>query len=224
MDAARRRAAPPGTFEVLHDVSFDVAPGETLGLIGRNGSGKSTLLKTIAGIYRPNSGTVTVRGRLAALIELGAGFHPEFTGRENVLINGIVLGLSRREVAERYDRIVAFAEIGDFMDAPVRTYSTGMYMRLAFSVAIHVEPDVLLIDEVLAVGDDAFQRRCREVLDRRVRTGSQTTVIVSHDLAAIEALCGRVALIDPPHVRLFDRAADAITEYRARLAAAAAPA
>jgi ABC-type polysaccharide/polyol phosphate transport system ATPase subunit len=212
------RLDDPNRFDVLRDVSFEVAPGETIGLIGRNGAGKSTLLKTIAGIYRPEAGRVTVTGRLAALIELGAGFHPDFTGRENVLINGIILGLGRREVAERFERIVAFAELEDFMDAPVRTYSSGMFMRLAFSVAIHVDPDVLLVDEVLSVGDEAFQHKCRAVIEARVRSRRQATVIVSHDMAAIEALCQRVALIDPPRVLLHDRPARAVEDYRRLLA------
>ena len=216
VDWARRTRRPRGAdrLQVLHDVSFELAPGETLGLIGRNGSGKSTLLKTMAGIYRPNAGRVRVRGSIAALIELGAGFHPEFTGRENVLINGIVLGLSRREVAERYDSIVGFAQLAEFMDAPVRTYSSGMYLRLAFSIAIHVDPDLLLVDELLAVGDEAFQRKCRAVFDQRVHSRRQITVLVSHDMDAIEGLCGRVALIDPPHVRLYDDPRSAISDYR----------
>jgi lipopolysaccharide transport system ATP-binding protein len=141
-------APDPDRFDLLRDVSFAIEPGETVGLIGRNGAGKSTLLKMIAGIYRPDRGKIAVSGRLAALIELGTGFHPDFTGRENVLINGLLLGLTKREVLEKFDRIVAFAEIGEFIDAPVRTYSSGMFMRLAFSVAIHVDPEVLLVDEV----------------------------------------------------------------------------
>ena len=149
---------PDEVFEALKGVSFDVAQGSTFGIIGRNGSGKSTMLKLIAGIGKPTSGTVDVRGRISALIELGAGFHPEISGRENVFINGMMLGLTRREVAQRYDEIVAFAELQDFIDAPVKTYSSGMYMRLGFAVAIHVDPDVLLVDEVLAVGDEAFPK------------------------------------------------------------------
>src|SRR5262245_42196582 len=161
--AVIRDLSPDEGFEALRGVTFDVARGKTFGIIGRNGSGKSTMLKLIAGIGKPSAGTVAVSGRVSALIELGAGFHPEISGRENVFINGMMLGLSRREVAERFDNIVAFAELEPFIDAPVKTYSSGMYMRLGFSVAIHVDPDVLLVDEVLAVGDEAFAHKC---LDR----------------------------------------------------------
>src|ERR671913_2192830 len=146
---------PDETFQALRGVSFSVPKGCTYGVIGRNGSGKSTLLKCVAGITRPTQGTVTVNGRISALIELGAGFHPEISGRENIFINGIMLGLSKRDIQQRFDEIVEFAELKDFIDAPVKTYSSGMYMRLGFAVAIHVDPDVLLIDEVLAVGDQA---------------------------------------------------------------------
>ena len=147
-----RDLKPDETFTAVRDVSFTVQPGSTLGVIGRNGSGKSTMLKLVAGITKPTTGAVRVNGRISALIELGAGFHPEISGRENVFINGIMLGLSKREVARRFDEIVEFAELKDFIDAPVKTYSSGMYMRLGFAVAIHVDPDVLLVDEVLAVG------------------------------------------------------------------------
>src|SRR5690606_20091090 len=151
---------PSETFQALQDVSFTVPRGQTLGVIGRNGSGKSTALKLVAGITKPTSGTVRVDGRISALIELGAGFHPEISGRENVFINGIMLGLSRREIQQRFDEIVEFAELEEFIDAPVKTYSSGMYMRLGFAVAIHVDPDVLLVDEVLAVGDEGFTHKC----------------------------------------------------------------
>lgn len=215
------RLTDPQRFDVIRDASFTIGRGETVGIIGRNGAGKSTLVKTIAGIYRPDAGRVVVSGRVAALIDLGAGFHPDFTGRENVQFSGIILGLSKRELRERFDRIVAFAEIGDFIDAPVRTYSSGMFMRLAFSVAIHVDPDILLIDEVLAVGDEVFQAKCTEVIRERVRSRRQTTVVVSHDLAAITELCDRVVLIDPPQARLHDDPRRAVEEYRSLLAAAA---
>jgi ABC-type polysaccharide/polyol phosphate transport system ATPase subunit len=208
----------PNRFDVLRDVSFDIARGETVGIIGRNGVGKSALLKVIAGIYHADAGRVTTHGRVAALIELGAGFHPEFTGRENVMINGIILGLSRREVRERYDRIVEFAELAEFMDAPIRTYSSGMFMRLGFSVAIHAQPSILLIDEILTVGDGAFQIKCMEAICERVNSRRDTTLIVSHDLQLIENLCQRVLLIDPPRVEMFDRPARAVAHFRTRLA------
>src|SRR5438309_11160382 len=155
-----RDLQPNETFQALSDVSFSVPKGSTYGVIGRNGSGKSTALKLVAGITKPTSGSVRVEGRISALIELGAGFHPEISGRENVFINGIMLGLTKREIQERFDDIVEFAELRPFIDAPVKTYSSGMYMRLGFAVAIHVDPEVLLIDEVLAVGAEAFTRNC----------------------------------------------------------------
>jgi len=163
--------SPDQTFTALDAVSFEVPRGSTFGVIGENGSGKSTLLKLMAGITPPTRGTLTVDGRISALIELGAGFHPEISGRENVAINGIMLGLSRRQVEERFDDIVAFAELQEFIDAPVKTYSSGMYMRLGFAVAIHVDPDVLLIDEVLAVGDEAFTRKCLDKIGEFRRRG-----------------------------------------------------
>ncbi len=179
---------PDQTFTALDDVTFDVPRGSTFGVIGENGSGKSTLLKLLAGITKPTRGTLSVQGRISALIELGAGFHPEISGRENVAINGIMLGLTRREVDERFDEIVAFAELQDFIDAPVKTYSSGMYMRLGFSVAIHVEPDVLLIDEVLAVGDEAFTRKCLDKISEFRRRG-KTILIVTHALGLVEKMC-----------------------------------
>ncbi len=223
MRRKRDRLTDPDRFDVIRDVSFEVAPGETLGLIGRNGAGKSTLLKMIAGIYRPDAGRIVVNGRVAALIELGAGFHQDFTGRENVLINGIILGLGKREVKERFDSIVAFAEIGDFIDAPVRTYSSGMFMRLAFSVAIHVQPDVLLVDEVLAVGDEAFQHKCLDSIRARIESRSLTTVIVSHDLDTIQALCSRVLLIHPPRAILYDDPRRSVEDLRRILSPAPSP-
>jgi ABC-type polysaccharide/polyol phosphate transport system ATPase subunit len=186
---------PDATFEALDGVSFQVQAGRTVGIIGRNGSGKSTLLKLLAGIGRATSGTVDVTGRVSALIELGAGFHPEISGRENIYINGMMMGLSKRQVAERFDAIVAFAEIGDFIEAPVKTYSSGMYMRLGFSVAIHVDPDVLLVDEVLAVGDQAFTHKC---LDRfaELRRRGKTIVLVTHTLDLVTRLCDEVLWLD----------------------------
>jgi ABC-type polysaccharide/polyol phosphate transport system ATPase subunit len=193
---------PDQTFTALDDVTFDVPRGSTFGVIGENGSGKSTLLKLLAGITKPTRGTLSVLGRISALIELGAGFHPEISGRENVAINGIMLGLTRREVNERFDEIVAFAELQDFIDAPVKTYSSGMYMRLGFSVAIHVEPDVLLIDEVLAVGDEAFTRKCLDKISEFRRRG-KTIVIVTHALGLVEKICDDVLWLR--HGKVADR-------------------
>jgi len=178
-------------FTALEGVSFDVPRGSTFGVIGENGSGKSTLLKLVAGISRPSTGSLTVEGRVSALIELGAGFHPEISGRENVVINGIMLGLTRREIEDRFDDIVAFAELEDFIDAPVKNYSSGMYMRLGFAVAIHVEPDVLLIDEVLAVGDEAFTRKCLDKISEFRRQG-RTIMFVTHTLGLVEKMCDDV--------------------------------
>jgi ABC-type polysaccharide/polyol phosphate transport system ATPase subunit len=179
---------PDQTFTALDGVSFEVPRGTAFGVIGENGSGKSTLLKLLAGITKPTSGLVKVDGRISALIELGAGFHPEISGRENVAINGIMLGLSRREIEARFDEIVAFAELERFIDAPVKTYSSGMYMRLGFAVAIHVDPEVLLIDEVLAVGDEAFTRKCLDKIGEFRRRG-KTIVLVTHSLGLAEKIC-----------------------------------
>ena len=190
-----RDLKPDETFEALRGVSFDVAAGKTFGIIGRNGSGKSTMLKLIAGIGRPTAGAVRVQGRVSALIELGAGFHPEISGRENVFINGMMLGLTKREIAARFDEIVRFAELEDFIDAPVKTYSSGMYMRLGFSVAIHVDPDVLLVDEVLAVGDESFTHKCLDKFAEFRRRG-RTVLLVTHSLDLITRFCDEALWLD----------------------------
>ena len=190
-----RDLSPDETFTAVRDVSFTVPAGRTLGVIGRNGSGKSTMLKLVAGITKPTSGSVTVRGRISALIELGAGFHPEISGRENVFINGIMLGLSKRQVAARFDEIVEFAELQEFIDAPVKTYSSGMYMRLGFAVAIHVDPDVLLVDEVLAVGDEGFTHRCLDKFGEFKRRG-RTILLVTHSLGLVERFCDEALWLD----------------------------
>jgi len=190
-----RDLRPDDTFDALKGVSFDVAAGKTFGIVGRNGSGKSTMLKLIAGIGRPTEGTVTVRGRVSALIELGAGFHPEISGRENVYINGMMLGLTRREVAARFDEVVAFAELEDFIDAPVKTYSSGMYMRLGFASAIHVDPDILLVDEVLAVGDEAFTHKCLDKFAEFHRRG-RTVLLVTHSLDLVTRFCDDALWLD----------------------------
>jgi ABC-type polysaccharide/polyol phosphate transport system ATPase subunit len=186
---------PDETFDALKGVSFDVAAGRTFGIVGRNGSGKSTMLKLIAGIGRPTEGAVVVKGRVSALIELGAGFHPEISGRENVYINGMMLGLTKREVAARFDEIVAFAELEDFIDAPVKTYSSGMYLRLGFAVAIHVDPDVLLVDEVLAVGDEAFTHKCLDKFAEFKRRG-RTVLLVTHALDLVTRFCDEALWLD----------------------------
>jgi len=190
-----RDLRPSETFPALTDVSFSVAKGSTYGVIGRNGSGKSTALKLVAGITKPTSGTVRVDGRISALIELGAGFHPEISGRENVYINGIMLGLTRREVQSRFDDIVDFAEIREFIDAPVKTYSSGMYMRLGFAVAIHVDPDVLLVDEVLAVGDEGFTHKCLDKFGEFRRRG-KTILLVTHSLDLVKRFCDQALWLD----------------------------
>ena len=186
---------PNEVFPALTDVSFAVRRGATYGVIGKNGSGKSTALKLVAGITKPTSGTVRVEGRISALIELGAGFHPEISGRENVFINGIMLGLTKREVQERFDEIVDFAELREFIDAPVKTYSSGMYMRLGFAVAIHVNPDVLLVDEVLAVGDEGFTHKCLDKFGEFRRRG-KTILLVTHSLALVERFCDEALWLD----------------------------
>jgi ABC-type polysaccharide/polyol phosphate transport system ATPase subunit len=187
--------APDAAVAALRHVSFAVDRGEAFGIIGRNGSGKSTLLKLISGILKPTSGRVVVNGRVAALIELGAGFHPEITGRENIYINGIMLGLSRREVDQRFDKIVEFSGISEFLDQPVKTYSSGMYVRLGFAVAVHVDPDVLLIDEVLAVGDEEFSARCIAKIQEMKYRGV-TLLFVTHQLDQVRNLCDRALWLD----------------------------
>jgi ABC-type polysaccharide/polyol phosphate transport system ATPase subunit len=190
----RRRRSTYHDFEALKHVSFQVPHGTTLGIIGRNGSGKSTILKIIAGVYRASSGRVEVNGSTAPLIELGAGFHHELTGRENILINGLLLGLSKREIRRLEPSIVEFAEIGEFIDAPVKQYSSGMYMRLAFAVATAVNPDILLVDEILAVGDAGFRDKCLHRIQSFRRMG-KTILIVSHDQDTVRKFCDRTLLV-----------------------------
>jgi len=191
---------PREVLRAVDGVSLEVAAGTTIGLIGRNGSGKSTLLKLVAGITKPTTGAVKVHGRISALIELGAGFHPEISGRENIFINGVMLGLTKREIAQRFDEIVEFAEIEDFIDSPVKTYSSGMYMRLGFAVAVHVDPDVLLIDEVLAVGDEGFSLKCLDKFADFKRRG-KTIVLVTHGLGLVERYCDEAVWVDAGRVR-----------------------
>jgi lipopolysaccharide transport system ATP-binding protein len=189
------RKARHKEFWALQDVSFEVEHGQTLGIIGQNGSGKSTLLQILAGIMRQTQGDCYVTGKVSALLELGSGFNPEFTGRENVFMNGAILGLNKRQMQERLGAIARFAEIGDFMDQPVKTYSSGMFMRLAFAVAVNVDPDILLVDEALSVGDMIFQHRCMHRMNHLRATG-KTTVLVTHDLTAVTKFCSRALLLD----------------------------
>ena len=200
----------------LSGVSVGIDPGEAVGLVGRNGSGKTTLLKLIAQIIKPTRGRVAVGGRVASLLELGAGFHPEFTGRENVFLNGALLGLSRDQVRERLDEIVAFSGIGHYVDLPVRTYSAGMYMRLGFAVAAHVDADVLLLDEIFAVGDEEFQRKCFGRISQ-FKQGGGTIVFVSHDAAAVERLCERAVLLRNGMLEYDGPTREAIMRYRTLL-------
>ena len=201
----------------LRDVSLAVEPGQAVGLIGRNGSGKSTLLRLVAGIIRPTSGRVEAGGRVGSLLELGAGFHPDFSGRENVFLNGSIFGLKRRQIRERFDEIVAFAELEDAIDRPVRTYSSGMYMRLGFAIAAFLDADTLLLDEVFAVGDEAFQRKCfGRIFEFKQRGG--TIVFVSHDASAVERLCERAVLLSGGEVAYDGPVREALTRYRRALA------
>jgi ABC-type polysaccharide/polyol phosphate transport system ATPase subunit len=189
------KLSPEATVPALRDVSFAIHKGEAFGIIGRNGSGKSTLLKIISGILKPTSGALTVNGRIAALIELGAGFHPEITGRENIFINGIMLGLTKREIESRFDSIVEFSGIRPFIDQPVKTYSSGMYVRLGFAVAVHVDPDVLLIDEVLSVGDEEFSQKCVAKI-QEMKFRGVTLIFVTHQLDQVRNLCDRALWLD----------------------------
>jgi ABC-type polysaccharide/polyol phosphate transport system ATPase subunit len=204
----------------LRDVSVQIAPGEAVGLIGRNGSGKSTLLRLIAGIIRPTAGRIATEGRIGSLLELGAGFHPDFTGRENVELNGALQGLSRARIRERFDEIVAFAELEHAIDRPVRTYSSGMTMRLGFSIAAFLEADMLLLDEVFAVGDESFQRKCFGVIAAFKERGG-TILFVSHDASAVERLCDRAVLLQDGSVGFDGQVHEAITRYRRALAESA---
>ncbi len=210
---------PEDSIPALSDVSFSVARGEAVGLIGSNGSGKSTLLKTVAGILKPTRGTIRVDGRVAALIELGAGFHPEISGRENIYINGAVLGLSRREIDHRFDAIVEFSGLASFIDEPVKNYSSGMYVRLGFAVAIHTDPDILMVDEVLAVGDEAFSHRCLRRIEEFLADG-KTLLLVSHSLDLIADICDRVVWIEGGELKENGLPRRVVDAYREWVAAA----
>jgi ABC-type polysaccharide/polyol phosphate transport system ATPase subunit len=218
-----RRRSRPAEVQALRDVSFRVEPGSAIGLVGRNGSGKTTLLRLLSGIIKPTSGSVEVGGRVGSLLELGAGFHPDLTGRENVFLNGSIHGLKRAYVREQLDEIVAFAGLETFIDLPVRTYSSGMYMRLGFAIAAHIDADVLLLDEVFAVGDEQFQRKCFGKIFE-FKQGGGTIVFVSHDAAAVERLCDRAVLLRDGGVAFDGPTHDAIVRYRQQLAGDADPA
>jgi lipopolysaccharide transport system ATP-binding protein len=212
-DGARAPARGPD-FNALQDVSFEIRRGEVVGVIGRNGAGKSTLLKILSRITEPSAGRVEIRGRVASLLEVGTGFHPELTGRENVFLNGAILGMTQREIRARFDEIVAFAEVERFLDTPVKRYSSGMYTRLAFAVAAHLEPEILVVDEVLAVGDAEFQKKCLGKM-QDVAGGGRTVLFVSHNIAAVQALCARGLLLEGGRLALDADARSAVDAYLA---------
>jgi len=217
-----RRAERAEDFWALRDISAEIPTGTTVGLIGANGSGKTTLLKIIGGIIRPTSGEVRTRGRIAALLELGAGFHPELTGRENVYLNASILGLSRRETDSYFDRIVEFSELERFIDNQVKHYSSGMFVRLGFAVAIHVDPDILLVDEVLAVGDEAFQRKCLDRVAGFQQEG-RTMIIVSHDADLVARVCDQAIMLDGGRVRAAGEAMEVVKDFHTHMLKIHAP-
>lgn len=189
------------SFTVLDDINFEITKGETVGIIGPNGSGKSTILKLIAGVMSPNKGKITVKGKISPLIELGAGFHPELTGLENIYLNGAILGMSRKNIDKNLQSIIDFAELKDFIDQPVKHYSSGMYMRLAFAVAVHVNPEILIVDEILAVGDQAFQNKCFKRMEEFKKSKNITIIFVSHDMQQVEGFCTRVVYLNNHHIQ-----------------------
>jgi len=214
---ARPSEVPKNTsdngFWSLKDVSFDIKQGEAVGVIGRNGAGKSTLLKILSRITKPTEGYVKIRGRVGSLLEVGTGFHPELTGRENTYLNGAIIGMRKKEIDRKFDEIVAFAEIEKFIDTPVKFYSSGMYIRLAFAVAAHLEPEILLVDEVLAVGDAGFQKKCLGKMGSVTKQG-RTVLLVSHNMVAIEALCGRALLLDHGTLSLAGETSAVLQDYQ----------
>ena len=209
----RRRTSVHEDFWALRDIDLEIQKGETFGLVGDNGSGKSTLLKCMARILYPDRGSISTVGRVAALLEVGTGFHPELSGRENIYLNGSILGMTRREIDARYEDIVEFSGVREFIDQPVKNYSSGMYVRLGFSVAIHVDPDVLLVDEVLAVGDESFQEKCAEKF-RDLKRAGKTVIIVSHSLETVEKMCDRMAWIQDSELKMVGRPSAVIKAYR----------
>lgn len=208
-----RRSQLSHQFRAINDVSFDVQPGDSIGLVGFNGSGKSTMLKLISGVLTPDQGTVRYKGRMAGLIEVGAGFHPDLTGRENVFLNGAILGMEKEQIEAAFDAIVDFAEIGEFIDTEVRFYSSGMFLRLAFSVAVHTDPDIFLVDEILAVGDEPFQRKGLTKI-RELQESGKSLVIVSHDLNLIQDLCNRGIFLENGNLRVDGTAREAVDALR----------
>ncbi|WP_083402865.1 ABC transporter ATP-binding protein [Curtobacterium sp. MCBA15_008] len=199
-------------FWALKDVSFEVPQGTTFGLIGKNGSGKSTLLKCLAKILWPEEGSITARGKQASLLEVGSGFHPELSGRENVFLNGSILGMSRKEVTRKFDEIVSFSGVGHFIDQPVKNYSSGMYVRLGFSVAVAVTPDVLVVDEVLAVGDATFQKRCRTKF-KEMKEEGRTVILVSHSMSTVKDMCDDVAWLNEGELKMIGKTNDVVKAY-----------
>lgn len=212
----RGRRIVADDFWAVRDVSFEVPRGQTFGLIGRNGSGKSTLLKTIARIYQPDEGRVVLNGRVSSMLEVGSGFHPELSGRENIFLNGSILGLSRKQVAARFDEIVEFSGVEKFIDQPVKNYSSGMYVRLGFSVAVHTEPDILIVDEILSVGDGAFRQKSRQKFLEFTGQG-RTVILVSHRLAQVRELCEQVAWLHDGRLRAVGPTADVVADYEATI-------
>jgi ABC-type polysaccharide/polyol phosphate transport system ATPase subunit len=208
----RAHAGAPPPVQALRDVSLCIEPGETVGIVGRNGAGKSSTLRALAGIVPLNSGRAECGGRVVTLLELGAGFGRDFDGRENILLNGALHGMTRAEIEERTDAIIAFSELGEFIEVPVKTYSSGMFVRLGFAIAAHLQADVMLIDEVLAVGDEAFQRKCEQRIAERVQEGA-TLVLVSHDAALVERTCERVVILDAGAVVFDGPAVDGMAHY-----------
>ena len=212
----RGRRSVHEDFWALRNISFDVPEGSTFGLIGSNGSGKSTLLKCLARIYYPDSGSITANGKIAALLEVGSGFHPELTGRENIFLNGSILGMSKKEVQAKFDSIVDFSGVEEFIDQPVKNYSSGMYVRLGFSVAIHVDPEILIVDEVLAVGDAEFQAKCRQkFID--FRHDGRTVILVSHSMETVKDMCDQVGWINKGHLESSGPAGPTIAAYEASI-------